>query len=125
MGLQDLNILGLLNLIGNVVNLIFKLSKMQIKVFLECHIAAGSGLIKHGVSQLFLKLRILKGAVFDEWVQIIPEAFQSESLSIEQTVKLIGNFFGDVLRNLLNITIVLQEAAGNIQRKIRAVDDTF
>ena len=72
---------------------------------------------------LIIQLFFLHTAVFDEDIDIIPEAFKGRTVGFEQLVQLVRNLLGDVGIHFFHIAVILQCTSGNIQRHIGAVQN--
>ena len=77
--------------------------------------------VLHAVIEFF----ILQAAELDEGRDVVPIFFIGFPVVFKDLMQLVRYLLGDVLGNLLDLSVVLQKASGNVQRHIRAVDDTF
>ena len=76
------------------------------------------------IQDFFAEFRLFDAAVFDEGADIVPVFLVVLTVGLAHTGELVCHFLGDIIGNLLHETVVLQSASGNVQRQIRAVDDT-
>ena len=77
--------------------------------------------IHHPVGELF----ILQASEFDKRADIIPVFLVILAVGLKHAGELVRHLLGDVVGNFLDKSVVLQRASGNIQRKIRTVDDAL
>ena len=91
-------------------------------VFLQRQIVAGGGLEQQRLLHAVVELLVLHAAVLYEGMDVVPVALVVLALVVELAGEAIGHLAGDVGGHLLDVAVVLQERAGDVQRQIRAVD---
>ena len=151
---EHVDVLALLNFVGDVVNSRFFRLFLLVSVFrifgilrsfsllfgvlcrsffflilvdavLKSQIFSVDVLEQNIVHHLLGEFLVLDASVFDEWVDIIPVFLVILTVGFAHAGELVSEFLGDVLGDLLDKSVVLQCASGYVQRQIRAVDDAF
>ena len=151
---EHVDVLALLNFVGDVVNCRFFRLFLLVSVFrifcilssfslllgvlcrnffflilvdavLKSQIFSVDVLEQNIVHHLLGEFLVLDASVFDEWVDIIPVFLVILTVGFAHAGELVSEFLGDVLGDLFDKSVVLQCASGYVQRQIRAVDDAF
>ncbi len=122
---EHVDILALLLFIGHIEHRILMLFLVLIQAVLQGEVFAFQILIKDIIPHFLRELFILDITEFDEWRNIVPVLLIVFTVRLAHAGKLVSHLLGDIVRNLLYKTIVLQRASGNIKRQVRAVDDTL
>ena len=96
-----------------------------LEIFLHRHKFVVQIFEQDKVFHLFLEFLIFQASIFDKRTDVIPVFLIILSVGLTHAAQFVGYFFRDVFRNLCHETVVLKGASGNIQRKVRTVDDSF
>ena len=83
------------------------------------------GLEQGDVLDLVVEFFFAHHAVFDEDADVLPVFLVIGPLVLEQLGQLVGDLADDVAGQLADIGVVLQEAAGDVERQVGAVDAAF
>ena len=121
--LEQADILRLLIGVGCKINHVFVLFLILFQIFGNGFINAVCCFQQQDILYLIIQLFFLHTAVFDEDIDIIPEAFKGRTVGFEQLVQLVRNLLGDVGIHFFHIAVILQCTSGNIQRHIGTVQN--
>ena len=122
---KHIDILGLLYLIGHIEYLVFMFFFGRFQIILQRQIFILQVFIKDIGLHLFFELFILHHTVFNKRIDVIPVFFVIFTVGFTHTGKLVRHFLRNIIRNLLDKTVILQSGTGYVQRKVRTVDHTF
>ena len=78
-----------------------------------------------GILHLIAEFLVFEASEFDERADAVPVFLIILSLCLTHSGQFIRYFLGDIVRNLIDKSIILQRASGYVQRKVRAVDDSL
>ncbi len=106
-------------------SLLVRIGLIHLQCLRQSQILAVKILEENVIRHLLAELVILEAAILDERTDIIPVLVIVVLIGLAHSGKLVGNLFRDVIRDFLRKAIVLQCASRNVQRKIRAVNDTL
>ena len=94
---KQFNLLRLLNLVGCVVDLVFVCVFCFFKIFVDRKVLAVGQGEKQGFLDALVELFVAQSAVFQEDLDIFPEAFVVFAAVVEKRDDFVGNLFGNVL----------------------------
>ena len=120
-GSEHRDVLCLQVFVGDVVYLVL----IGLWIFFQGLILPVDCLEQQNILDAVVELFIFQAAKFEEGRDVVPIFFIGLALIFEDLMQLVRNLLGDVLGDHLDLAVILQKAARNIQRHIRAVDDTF
>jgi len=75
-----------------------------------------------GVLHLVAEFLVLQASELDERADAVPVFLIVFSLGLAHTGQLVCHLLGNIIRDLINKSVILQCASGHVQRQIRAVD---
>ena len=77
------------------------------------------------ILHLIAEFLVFEASEFDKRADAVPVFLIIFSLCLTHSGQLIRHFLGDIVRYLIDKSVILQCASGYVQRKVRAVDDSL
>ena len=91
----------------------------------SCQVLAVQVLEQNVICHSGAELIVLKAAVLDEGADVVPVLVVVLLVGLAHAGELVSDLLGDVIADLLREAVVLKRASGDVQRKVRAVDDAL
>ena len=123
--LEHVDVLGLLDLIGHIEDLVLMLFLGSFQVLAHGEILAFQVLVDDIILHLLGELFVLDAAELDKWINVIPVFLIAFTVCLAHTGQLVCHLLGNVIGNLPDKTIILQGRSGNVQRQVRTVDNAL